>query len=79
MVDFLLNFVSCLHIIENMALPVGHKIRVRAFKDEILERIVVLDQGDVVLITREEEYNAALKEGRQPISVGFKKADVIPQ
>lgn len=60
-----------------MELITGSKILVRAFDGKVLERIVVADQGEVVIITKEEEYDAARREGREPLAVGFKKKDII--
>ena len=45
----------------------------------VIDRIVVEDLGAVILICRPEEYERASTEGRDPVSVGFKKTYVIPQ
>lgn len=42
-----------------------------------ITRTVVADLGDVVLVTRAEEYQRARKAGNQPISVGFRRSDVL--
>ena len=39
--------------------------------------IVVEDIGKIVLVCRQEEYDEAKKTGREPVTVGFKKVDVI--
>lgn len=60
-----------------MDIIVGEKIKLRAFGGEIIERILVRDCGDVVEITREDEYIKAQNENRLPVVVGFKKADMV--
>ena len=42
-----------------------------------IRRVVVDDLGDVVRVCREEEYLASKKERREPVVVGFKKADIV--
>lgn len=42
-----------------------------------IERIIVKDLGETVLICREDEYAAALKEGRDPITVGFPRSAIL--
>ena len=55
----------------------GDSVRVRAYGGEQLVRRVVGVKGEVVLICRDEEFLAAAKEGREPVSVGFKVKDVV--
>lgn len=42
-----------------------------------VERIVVRDLGEVVLVCRHEEYKQAKDEGREPIAVGVRKPDIL--
>jgi hypothetical protein len=42
-----------------------------------IERVAVAVLGDIVLVCRPEEYKAAQREGRKPISAGFRLADVL--
>lgn len=42
-----------------------------------IQRTIVKDIGEVVLICRAEEYDLARSENRSPVSVGFKKVDII--
>lgn len=42
-----------------------------------ISRIVVKDLGNVVLVTRQEEFERAQAAAEEPISVGFKKRDII--
>ncbi|MBI4301185.1 MAG: hypothetical protein HY664_01080 [Chloroflexi bacterium] len=50
----------------------GSLIRLRAYGgEEIVRRIVKINPG-VVLVCKEEEYQSAQEEGREPISVGFR-------
>ncbi len=43
----------------------------------VIRRIAVQVIGNIVLISRREEYEMAKAEGREPISVGFPLADVL--
>ena len=43
----------------------------------VIERIVVEDRGEVILVCRSQEFEAAQGEGREPISVGFKRSDIL--
>lgn len=38
---------------------------------------VVEDRGEVVLVCKPQEFEDALAENREPVSVGFPKKDVI--
>jgi hypothetical protein len=55
----------------------GDLVRVKAYGGEELVRRLVEVRGDVVLICRDEEYEAARREGRHPVCVGFHKEDII--
>lgn len=55
----------------------GDTVRVRAYKGEILTRRVVEVRGHVVFVCREEEYQAAQREKREPNCIGFHVYDVI--
>jgi alpha-D-ribose 1-methylphosphonate 5-phosphate C-P lyase len=57
-------------------LPRGQAVRLSSAQGEV-DRVVVEDRGDVVFVCREDEYEAAQKEGRQPIMVGFKRHDIV--
>ena len=58
-------------------MQIGERVRVQAYGGEILTRVVVGEVGDTVYISRESEYEAAKKDGREPNSVGFLKKYVI--
>jgi len=57
----------------------GDLVRVRAYGGEQVMRRLVAVRGDILLICRDEEYEAAQREGRQPLCVGFHKEDIIVQ
>ena len=42
-----------------------------------IDRVVVRDLGEIVLVCRADEYKKAEKEGREPVSVGFKRTDIL--
>lgn len=39
--------------------------------------VVTMDLGEVILVCRPEEFEASTKEHRAPVSVGFKKRDIV--
>lgn len=43
----------------------------------VIERVLVKDLGDVVLICRKEEYQRAALEHRDPVTMAFPRADII--
>lgn len=51
-------------------------VRLLASGGEI-DRVVVTDLGDVVTVCRVEELEAAKREGRKPLTVGFRKSSVV--
>jgi hypothetical protein len=55
----------------------GQWVTVNAFPGKRPTVIVVEDRGDVVLICKQDEYMAAIAEGRAPIAVGFHREDVL--
>ena len=56
----------------------GDVVRLRAYGGQEIERRVVEATKDVIMVCREDEYQRARKQGRQPLSVGFRKADLLP-
>jgi len=60
-----------------MTIEPGGVIRLRAYGDQEIERRVVAVNDEVVLVCRDEEYREALREGREPVCVGFPKKDVL--
>ena len=58
-------------------IEIGDLIRLRAYGDKVIVRRVVHIEDGVVVICRDEEYQAAQREGRQPVAVGFHKKYVL--
>lgn len=54
----------------------GQVVRLMSGAGEI-ERVVVSDLGEVLLICRREEYELARAENRVPARIGFRRTDVI--
>lgn len=55
----------------------GNLVKVRVYGGEVVTRRVVAVSDERVLICREDEYEAAQREGREPVSVGFRKGDIV--
>jgi hypothetical protein len=60
----------------NTQLVVGQHVVLESSQGRI-QRVVVEDMGEIVLVTREEEYRTAKMAGNQPVSIGFRRADII--
>jgi hypothetical protein len=43
-----------------------------------IERVVLQELGDILLVSRQEEVDAARQQHREPFAIGFRRADVIP-
>lgn len=43
----------------------------------LVRRLVLEDLGEVVVVCRREELEAAQREGREPACVGFKRTDIV--
>ena len=55
----------------------GDVIKLRAYGGEILIRRVVAIEDGIVFVSKEEEFEAANKESREPVAVGFHIGDVL--
>jgi len=56
---------------------VGTTVKLLAFGNEVITRRVVEVRPGVVYVCREDEYERAARERREPITVGFASADVL--
>jgi hypothetical protein len=56
----------------------GDLVAVKDFEGTTLIRRIVSIEGDVLLVCTDEEYAAARREKRTPVSIGFKAAYVVP-
>jgi len=54
----------------------GQVVRLSSAEGAI-ERVLVRDLGEVLLICRADEYESARIERREPVSIGFPKRDLI--
>jgi hypothetical protein len=57
----------------------GDVVKLRAYGSQEIERRVVEANEDVVLVCRNEEYEEAMRQGRQPLCVGFPKKAVLSE
>jgi hypothetical protein len=55
----------------------GDAIKLRAFGGKQIVRRFVESLGNSVLICTHEEYELALREGREPLCIGFSPEDII--
>jgi hypothetical protein len=55
----------------------GDPIRLRAFGGKQIVRRFVEKRGASMLICSHEEYDLALREGREPLCIGFRAEDII--
>ena len=59
-----------------MTLEPGTPVLVKDYRGRIVRLVVVEASDDGVMVTNEGEYNLALREGREPMSVGVAKESV---
>jgi len=55
----------------------GDWVAVRDFEGTALKRRIVGIQGDVLLVCTDEEYAAAKREKRTPVSIGFRAVYIV--
>lgn len=55
----------------------GQIVSVRLYGGSVVPRRVLVDRGAVVVICPEDEYQAASREEREPVGLGFPRQDVI--
>ncbi len=60
-------------------MKIGQNIKVKAYGGEVIIRRVVQLGKDIVYICKEEEYQKAQKEKREPICVGFNTKSVVEE
>jgi len=53
------------------------QVTVSTFGGKTAEMVVVKDLGDVLVLTRPEEWEQAKRDNREPIAVGFKKSYLV--
>jgi len=59
-----------------MEFMAGTAVRVVEFGGKVLERRVLADKGDRVVICPEDEFQAASRECRVPVGISFPKSSV---
>jgi len=57
----------------------GQMIKLRAYGGKELTRRVVRLEKDMVIVCRQEEYESACSDGREPVTVGFHIRDVVDE
>jgi hypothetical protein len=55
----------------------GDLLSVQTFSEGVVKRVVVEVCGNTVYICREEEWERAKQEGREPDAVGFNRRFVV--
>ena len=58
-------------------MEVGQLIRLQAYGNEILERVVVSEVEDTVYVCLEKEFKSAKVDNRSPKCVGFNRKFII--
>lgn len=60
-----------------MNIQKGAIVKVRAFGGRVLMRRFAGSRGEIALICNDEEYQASIKENREPICIGFRVEDIV--
>lgn len=55
----------------------GSMVKVVEYGGEVVERTIVSRENGVTYVCRPDEWAAARREGREPVSVGFLSDDVV--
>jgi len=55
----------------------GQLVTVMASRGEILKRVLVSVENSVYFVCKKEEFDSSVREGREPICIGFKREDVV--
>lgn len=55
----------------------GEVVTLLADGDEVIKRTVVSVQNGVLFVCKSEEFEAATKEGREPVCIGFRREYVV--
>ena len=58
-------------------MQIGQTIRLRAYGDEVLQRVVVSEVEDTVYVCMQQEFEAAKADNRAPKCVGFNRKFII--
>jgi len=62
-----------------MRIQRGDMVRVKAYGGKVIARRVVEVRERSVAVTTKEEYDAAAKEQREPICIGFPLSDILEE
>jgi hypothetical protein len=54
-----------------------HRVTVIQYGGKVVEKILVEDRGDVLVVTSPEEWNVAQIEEREPVTVGFRREFLV--
>lgn len=54
-------------------------VTVRQYGGKIVEKVLVRDLGDTLLVTTPEEYKTSKLQKREPITVGFRREYLVEQ
>lgn len=57
----------------------GQRLTLIADRDEIITRTLVSVEGDVYFVCKNEEYEMAKRERRDPICIGFRREYVVEE
>jgi hypothetical protein len=55
------------------------RVTVRQYGGKIVEKVLVEDRGDVLIVTTPEEWESAQREEREPVVVGFKREYLVKE
>jgi hypothetical protein len=55
----------------------NNRVTVRQYGGKIVEKVLVEDRGDVLLVTTPQEWAESQREDRDPIVVGFRREYLV--
>jgi hypothetical protein len=60
-----------------MDVQIGEVVRVKEYGGRVIERRVIADRGNRIVVCCNDEYHRAGLEGRQPDGIAFSKIAVV--
>lgn len=55
----------------------NQRVTVREYGGRIVEKVLVREMGNVLMVTTPEEWNSSQVEEREPVTVGFRREYLV--
>lgn len=58
-------------------MTIGKEVSLQAYGGETLKRVLVAVENGVLFVCKRDEFEAAMREERDPICIGFRVEDLV--